>query len=130
MVRVPSSQWDDPEQTTRIELKAADNTANPYLALLGILAAGRDGIERGLDPGDPVDVDPGALSAEERAERGIERLPGTLGEALDALADDEVLSEALGGDLYRSYAAAKRATWEDAAGAVTDWEIDAYRRTY
>jgi glutamine synthetase len=130
MVRIPSAQWTEPAETTRIELKAADNTANPYLALLGVLAAGRDGIERGLDPGDSLDVNPGDLSEAERDRRGIERLPGTLGEAVDALDEDAVLTEAMGDGLHRTYVAVKRATWHDAIRAVTDWDVETYTRLY
>jgi len=130
MVRVPSSQWDDPESTTRIELKAADNTANPYLALLGLLAAGRDGIERELDPGEPVEQDPGALSAAEREERGIERFPETLGEALDALAADSVLAGAMGDTLHEAYLAVKRDEWNEASSTATEWEAENFNRQF
>ncbi|MCO8255075.1 glutamine synthetase family protein [Haladaptatus sp. AB618] len=130
MVRIPSAQWENAAATTRLELKAADNTANPYLSLLGVLAAGRDGIERDLDPGEPLDVDPGSLSESERERRGIERLPQSLGEAIDELEADAVLSDAMGDDLHRTYVAVKRATWTDAATAVTDWDVDTYTRLY
>ncbi len=124
MVRVPSSQWDDPESTTRIEIKPADNTANPYLALLGLLAAGQDGIERELDPGDPLNQDPGALPAAERADRDIERFPETLGEALDALEEDAVLAEAMGETLHEAYMAVKRNEWNEASSTATEWESE------
>ncbi len=130
MVRVPSSQWNDPESTTRIELKAADNTANPYLALLGLLAAGQDGIERGLDPGEPVEQDPGALSPAEREERGIERFPETLGEALDALEEDSVLAAAMGETLHEAYLAVKRDEWNEASSTATEWEAENFNRQF
>ena len=123
MVRVPSATADDPEGSTRIEYKPIDNTANPYLALLGLLAAGMDGVERELDPADPVQQDPGNLSAREREERGIRRYPETLGDALDALADDDVLRAALGEPLVESYLIIKREQWEEFTGSVTDWEL-------
>ncbi|MDQ5812257.1 MAG: glutamine synthetase family protein, partial [Actinomycetota bacterium] len=75
--------------TANVELKPADVTANPYLALAAVLAAGMDGMERGLDPGEPTAVDPATLSEEERAERGIYPLPGSLDESLDALEKDD-----------------------------------------
>ncbi|MFB6102835.1 MAG: glutamine synthetase family protein [Haloplanus sp.] len=81
-VRLPSVDRDAPAATTRVEFKPADNTANPYLAQLALVAAGLDGIERGLDPGGPLNRDPGTLDDDERAARGIERLPTTLDEAL------------------------------------------------
>jgi glutamine synthetase len=73
-----------------------------------LIAAGLDGIRRELDPGDPVDVDPGNLSDEERAQHGVRRLPQTLDAAVDALEADGVLTEALGPTLVEAYAAIKR----------------------
>jgi glutamine synthetase len=127
MVRVPSSAGENPETSTRIEYKAIDNTANPYLAMLGLLAAGMDGVERELDPGAPVQQDPDTLSDSERADAGIERYPETLGEALDVLETDSVLRSALGDGLLDSYLAVKRAQWEEFNSSVTDWEVSNLR---
>ncbi len=107
-IRIPSPFWGREAESTNLELKPADHSGNPYLALGGLIAAGLDGLRRGLDPGDPVDVDPGNLSDEERAQRGIKRLPETLDAALDALQADAVLTEALGPMLANSYLAVKR----------------------
>src|SRR5579883_370015 len=107
-IRIPSPFWGREAESTNFELKPADHSGNPYLALGGLIAAGLDGLRRGLDPGDPVDVDPGNLSDEERAQRGIKRLPETLDAALDALQADAVLTEALGPMLANSYLAVKR----------------------
>jgi glutamine synthetase len=107
-IRIPSPFWGREAESTNLELKPADHSGNPYLALGGLIAAGLDGIRRELDPGDPVDVDPGNLSDEERARRGIKRLPETLDAALDALQADAVLTEALGPLLTTSYLAVKR----------------------
>ena len=95
-IRIPSTFWGREADSTNFELKPADHSGNPYLAMGGLIAAGLDGIRRNLDPGDPVDVDPGNWSDEERARRGIKRLPETLDAALDALEADTVLTEALG----------------------------------
>jgi glutamine synthetase len=107
-IRVPSPFWGREAESTNLELKPADHSGNPYLALGGLIAAGLDGIRRNLDPGEPIDVDPGNLSDEERARRGIHRLPETLDAALDALQGDKVLTEALGETLARAYIAVKR----------------------
>lgn len=107
-IRVPSISWGQEEASLRLEVRSADHSANPYLALGGLLAAGLDGIKRGLDPGEPLSVDPGALSEEERERLGVRRLPTTLSEALDALARDPVLQEALGPLLSTAYIAVKR----------------------
>ena len=98
-VRVPTRYWDDEAGSTNVELKASDASANPYISLGGVIAAALDGIERGLDPGEPVNEDPGNLAEAERARRGIRRFPETAREALDELERDEVLMTALGGPL-------------------------------
>ncbi len=94
-----------------VELKAADASCNPYLALGGLIAAGLDGLERGLEPPEPVEVDPSTIEAAERERRGIMPLPATQAEALDALEADSVLSAALGETLIRSYLAVRRSEW-------------------
>jgi glutamine synthetase len=68
-----------------------------------------DGIDRGLDPGEPTMVDPATLSDEERASRGIRKLPNSPDEALDALEQNEPLKEALGEPLVRTHIAVARA---------------------
>lgn len=117
-VRVPSRYWDDEAGSTNLELKPSDASANPYIALGGVIAAALDGIERGLDPGDPVNVDPGNLTEAERAERGIRRFPGSASEALDELEQDAVLMNALGEGLGVEYLKVRRA--EAAAYADRD----------
>ena len=115
-VRVPSRYWDDEAGSTNLELKASDASANPYIALGGVMAAALDGIERGLDPGDPIDQDPGNLTDAELAARGLRRFPLTAGEALDELERDEVLTGAMGSDLATEYLRVRRAE----AGAYAD----------
>jgi glutamine synthetase len=108
-VRVPTRYWDDEAGSTNLELKASDASANPYIALGGVMAAALDGIERGLDPGDPVNEDPGNLSDAERERRGIRRFPLTATEALDELERDEVLIAAMGEGLASEYLKVRRA---------------------
>jgi glutamine synthetase len=119
-VRIPSTFTSDRAGSTNAELKACDASANPYLALGGLLAAGLDGVARKLEPGEPIMVDPADFTDAERAARGIVRFPATLAEALDHLEGDRVLMGALGPLLARSFLAVKRAEWaafskEDAA---------------
>src|SRR5262250_3318690 len=111
-VRVPSTFPSDRAGSTNAELKASDSSANPYLALGGLLAAGLDGVTRGLEAGEPVLVDPGALSDTERQRRGIQRYPTTLRTALERLEADSVLMRALGPTLSRAYLAVKRSEAE------------------
>jgi glutamine synthetase len=110
-LRVPSVFRGMEESSTNVELKAADASANPYLAVGGLIAAGLDGLERGLEPPEPVEVDPATIPDDERARRGIVRLPATQEEALDALEADDVLTGALGPVLTRSYLAVRRSEW-------------------
>lgn len=107
-IRVPSTFWGREADTINLECKFADHSGNPYLALGGIIAAGLDGIKNKIDPGDPVQVDPGALSEAEREHRGIRRFPTSLEESLDELERDPVLMEALGPVLSSAYLAVKR----------------------
>ncbi|MFW6184273.1 MAG: glutamine synthetase family protein [Chloroflexota bacterium] len=107
-IRIPSPFWSDAERTTHLEFKTADASANPYLALGALLAAGLEGLSQELEPGPAVDVDPATLSEYERRERGIQRLPQSLDEALDCLLADLLLTETLGPLLCESYVALKR----------------------
>jgi glutamine synthetase len=107
-IRLPSPLRGVEMESTNLELKPADPSCNPYLALGGLLAAGLDGIENKRDPGEPTLVDPDTLSEAERARRGIRRLPTSLGEALDALERDEVLRAALGDTLAKEFVIVKR----------------------
>jgi len=111
-VRIASPFRGAEEVSANAELKASDASCNPYLAVGGLIAAGLDGLERRLEPPAPVEVDPATWSEEERAARGIDRMPANQGEALDALAADGLLLGALGTDLAGSYLAVRRSEWE------------------
>jgi glutamine synthetase len=108
-VRLASPVAGRESATANVELKPVDVTSNPYLALSAVLAAGMDGMDHGLDPGEPTMVDPATLSDEERASSGILPLLASLDEAVDALEEDHVLIEALGEPLVRTHVAVARA---------------------
>ncbi len=93
----------------RLEYRGADAAANPHLALGAILAAGLDGIAAELPAPPILDRDPSSLDDEEAERYGVGALPGTLDEALAALAEDRVLRGALGEPLYEAFVALKRA---------------------
>lgn len=107
-LRVASPFWSEVEGSTNLELKASDSSCNPYIALGGLLAAGLDGVERGLDPGAPTEQDPAGMTDAERVRLGIRRLPGTLYEALDNLEADALLRDAMGQMLYESFMEVRR----------------------
>ena len=129
-VRVPTRYWDDEAGSANLELKASDASANPYISLGGVMAAALDGIERQLDPGEPVDVDPGNLTDDERARRGIRRFPETASEALDELERDAVLMAALGGPLATEYLKVRRAEAAAYAGQDDAYELEHHFFTY
>lgn len=123
-VRVASPFWSNVEGSANLELKAADSSCNPYIALGGLLAAGLDGIARGLVPPQSTEADPSNLSDSEREARGIRRLPSSLDEALNNLEGDAVLMDALGDLLGRSYVAVRRS---EAQAYVTMSDEDQFR---
>src|SRR5215211_3448702 len=108
-VRLASPVAGRESATANVEIKPVDVTSNPYLALAAVLAAGMDGIDRGLDPGEPTMVDPATLGEDERATRDIRPLPASPDEALDALEGDTVLVDAIGEPLVRTHVAVARA---------------------
>ncbi len=93
----------------RLEYRAADATANPYLALGAILRAGLEGVRAGLGAPPLLGVDPGTLDADEAERFGVGALPRSLEEALQALAGDEVVRGWLSPRLYEAYVGLKRA---------------------
>jgi glutamine synthetase len=99
-------------ESVNIEFKPCDAATSPHLALGALIAAGLDGIERGLEAPAPVDVDPATLTDRARDRRGVTRLPADPGEALDALESDAVLVGALGEMLAGSFVAVRRSEWE------------------
>lgn len=122
-VRIASVFWGNEENSINLELKASDSSANPYLALGALLAAGLDGVENQFDAIEPLLVDPASLSDEERCQLNIERLPATLHQAIDALAGDEVLKTAMGSSLHQAYLLVKRSEAEHFSGQDADYEI-------
>jgi glutamine synthetase len=122
-VRVVSPFWGREEQTYNIELKSVDSSANPYIALGGLIACGLDGVKRQLDPGLPCEHDPGKLSEAELEDHRIRRLPTTMAEALDELERDQLLMEAMGDLRRRSYLAVRRSEEKAFAEQDIDFEI-------
>ena len=126
LIRVPDRRG----QGTRCELRMPDPSANPYLALAVQLAAGLDGVERGLVPPDPVNKNIFTMSYRERRKYRIDDLPRDLHEALDCLEKDQVVREALGEHLYERLMEAKRQEWLEYSAVVTSWEIQQYLGKY
>ncbi len=110
----------------RIEMRLPDGAANPYLAGAAILAAGLDGIERKLDPGEPLNENLYEMPAKELKRRRIGLLPQHLAEAIDALEADEVVKAGIGADLAKEFISVKRMEWIEYSRHVSDWETARY----
>jgi len=129
MIRIPS-QVGKEGAGVRAELRFPDPSCNPYLAFAAMLAAGLDGIDKELSCPAPVNhLNIYAMNDDELRELGVTQLPASLQEALDALAEDSVLIDALGKETYAVFNRAKWAEWEAFRTQVTDWEIEQYLET-
>ena len=122
LIRIPAARG----QATRVELRCPDPSCNPYLALAVCLAAGLDGIEKDMTPPAEINDNIFAMDAATRAARGIDSLPGSLSDAVDALEADELIAGTLGDHVLKNYVAGKRKEWDAFRTAVTDWEIGKY----
>lgn len=122
LIRIPAARG----QATRVELRCPDPSCNPYLALAVCLAAGLDGIEKDMTPPAEINDNIFAMDAATRAARGIDSLPGSLSDAVDALEADELIAGTLGDHVLKNYVAGKRKEWDAFRMAVTDWEIGKY----
>ena len=124
MIRIPASRG----KGTRTELRNVDATANPYLALAAILAAGMDGLknikEEELVP--PVYDNIFSLTREQREAQGIPNLPENLKDAVQEMTRDPLIYQMLGDHTYNKYLEAKRLEWEQYRSYVSDWEISHY----
>lgn len=125
--------WGDNNRTTvarvvyqRIEWRLPDSAANPYLALAAVIAAGLDGVERELDPGAPINSDIYEMTSAQRAMHQLQVLPQNLGLAIDALAADTTMVNALGGEFVAEFVRLKRAEWAEYSQQVSQWELQRY----
>jgi glutamine synthetase len=122
LVRVPPGK----EMRTRLEYRPTDGSCNFYLAFAAILAAGMDGIKRKIELPEPVEENIYKMSEEERAERGIEMLPGTLGDALSEFSRDKCLQDALGKAFCEKFLELKTKEWKEYNTTVHEWERKKY----
>ncbi len=122
LVRIPPGEG----LQTRLEYRPTDGSCNFYIAYAALLAAGLDGIRRNLEPPAPVEEDIYEMSEQERAERGIEVLPGNLGDALREFAKDTYLHETLGQAFCKKFLELKMKEWRDFSVTVHEWERKKY----
>ena len=126
LIRVPSPRG----SATRLELRNPDPSCNPYLALAVCLAAGLDGIRRGLTPPPEITENIYRLSAAERRAKGVRSLPASLDAAINALRDDELVCSVLGTHALLQYLIGKEEEWTSYCTRVSSWEIERYITNY
>jgi glutamine synthetase len=130
LIRVPMISPGKSIEGTRAEVRCPDPSSNTYLAFAVMIAAGLDGVESGLALSDPVEESLFEMDAHQVTERGIQELPGTLGQAIDELKADAVVCEALGDHVLEHYVEAKTAEWDEYRTQVTQWELDRYLEAF
>ena len=121
MVRIPPG---------RLEMRLGDGAANPYLAAAAVIAAGMNGLERKLDPGEPQNYNFYEKSLADLEANGIRTLPQSLNEAILALEADSLFAEQLGADFIDEYLMVKRMEWVEYSRHVSDWELKRYVEFY
>jgi len=127
LIRVPRIST---VEATRLELRCPDPSCNPYLAFAVMLQAGLDGIENSMVPPDALEENLYDLDEARCRARRVEMLPGSLKEALDCLAEDKVVQDALGLHVYERFVSAKTQEWDDYRLQVTGWEVERYLPIY
>jgi glutamine synthetase len=126
LVRVPSPE----DARSRIEVRSADPSCNPYLAMSVLLASAAHGIRSHALPGDPLTGSTYELNDRERERRRIKTLPKSLRQALVELEHDVIVRGALGDHVFHAFRDAKVAEYERYRRAVHPWEREAYLRVY
>ena len=125
LIRVPAYRAGK-ESSVRIEYRAPDPACNPFLAFSVLLAAGLEGIEKEYPVPEPVEQNVYQMSSEERQERGIGTLPGSLWEAIQLTEKSELVRRTLGDHVFRSFIQNKKIEWENYHSRVSDYEIKRY----
>ena len=126
LIRIPS----DRGMGTRVDLRSADPSANPYLAIAAVLEAGLDGLRNELPAIHEVDENIYQMTSKERVEKDVRNLPDTLHNALKSLAKDEVVKGSMGDHIYHSFMEAKTREYDAYRQHVSDWERQRYMEKY
>ncbi len=127
-VRVPTNPT--PPSPTHLELKTVDGSANPYLALGTVIAAGLDGVLLQREPGEAIAVNPSSMGDPDRHRLGIDRLPQTLGEAIAQFNQNALLHDALGLPLATAFGAVRAAEWAALHEYSIEQEVDLLLERY
>lgn len=119
-----------PMAGNRIECRAVDASVNPYLAAAVLFAAGLDGIEKQIDPGQKFTENLYEYTDHELHEHGVRMLPKTLYEAVCALESDKFIQAVMGEKMFKSYIDYKKKEWDEYHQHVSDWELNRYLRMF
>ena len=126
MIRIPAKRG----ASTRCELRTPDPTANPYLALAVMLAAGIDGVKRGLKPPPAIQRNIYEMSVRDRRKHKVKELPETLFDALRVMQRDRIIKTALGEHIVSHFVDAKEKEFDRYNTTVHQWELDTYLAEY
>ena len=125
LIRIPEYK-PGRETATRVEYRSPDPACNPYLVFSVMLAAGLEGIEKGLEPPEPVEENVYEFSEEQRKRRGIKTLPSSLEEAIALTEKSALVREALGDHLFHAFIKNKKVEYDQYRIQVTEYEIKKY----
>jgi len=125
LIRIPEYQ-PGKEKSTRIEYRSPDPACNPYLAFSVMLAAGLEGIEKKYEPPPPVERNVFEMTEQERLDKGIGTLPGSLFEAVKLTENSELVRKALGEHVFNTFIQNRKVEWDRYRSQVTDYELKQY----
>jgi len=126
LIRVPAKRG----KSTRVEVRMPDPSANPYLAIAVMLAAGLSGIENKIVPPPSVNKNIFVMSHREKRRLKIEALPANLSEAIYNLEKDTLMKEVLGDHIFTHFIDAKKMEWSEYISQVHSWELERYLSYY
>lgn len=126
LIRIPDATG----KSIRAEIRVPDPSSNPYLVFAVLLRAGLDGIESNINPPPFISENVYHMTEQERLDKGIYSIPGSLIEAVDKFSNSDLMKATLGEHLFREYIKAKTQEWDKFRTAVTNWEIKEFLRRY
>jgi len=122
LVRVPDGRG----SSTRLEMRCPDSAGNPYLQFAVLLAAGLDGIEKGLEPPQATERDVFKMSHDQREKMGIQSLPSNMGHAISLMEENQLVRETLGEHVLEHLVHSKKKEWDLYRTTVSQWEKERY----
>ena len=127
---IPQIDGIDPYSRFNLEFRAADASANPYMALAALVWSGINGLREGLELPQLTQDDPSTLTPEERETLNLERLPQSLDEALSRLEKSEMMKSSMGDAFHQAYIMHKRSELKQLEGLDDNEVVSRYARCY